>query len=686
MSIPRDKSDTPPHIQRISIDNSERNTNTNRNSNSKMPKSLFTFFNNNKFGRKLAYIAHPPQKSAKESSTVSESVGSSFRDKVIQPQKARKCEKFLDGGIWMLASVIATITSLLAYDFTIAFLPKDVDISTDIILLIVFWFFFIELIVASLVRRGYFLSFWFWLDFIAMVSMIPDLTLLLALFGANDGDINIANTQASKAGKSGRSAVALKAIRMIRFSRLLRVLRVFKFFQAEEEEDVKQNVADAGSSKVGQIVSEAVTKKVIVLVLVLVLPWMDPSGASYGEAAETCSYLFKQCIDNNINFEQSLQIFENVGVPLLYINIGNNILLNDATTISDRRDIEMWTLQLDNNDIIKFDIRSNVLEEAALGMCLTLFAILIFAFSTLFVTASTMSLVVQPIARLTELLMRMAGVIGLLGGAQTVENLMEDKDELFIVEALCERIMDIFGGGNQSNYDSSSNKGSKKALSMMASRKVTQITSGDRVWEIDVKEKHRTSVIERRVKRSFVDFVKSEARETSIDEDGFSELKSLQSIVDNPITLYCLRMFMTSNLTINNLLFILEAQEWKQQQKKKFHGLYNRYCDDRSPAQINLNADMFEKIAKVANSEVPLNDNVFEEAINETWSLMEVNVFKQFLKSDHCKFYVHMKQNDPVTLNQLQLSVPDNITGANVQKEVIRSSEKQFPEYFSTER
>merc|ERR1719384_924464 len=566
----------------------------------------------------------------------------------------------------MIASVVATITSLLAADFTIAFLPKEVDISTDIILLIVFWFFFVELIVASIVRKGYFLSFWFWLDFIAMISMIPDLTLLLSLFGA-EGEENIANTQASKAGKSGRSAVALKAIRMVRFSRLLRVLRVFKFFQAESV-DEEDDPVDAGSSKVGQIVSEAVTKKVIilVLVLVLVLPWMDPTGSSFSDAAITACLMFKELITTNaVSTDRGLAMLNDIGADVLYINIGGNILVNHAEILQKRRSIEIWTLDLSDGDSMKFDLRPNILEESALGLVLTIFAIIIFATSTLFINASTMTLVVQPIARLTELLMRMAGVIGLLGGAQNVENLMEEKDELFIVEALCGRIMDIFGGnsGDKSADDGSGRgrkkRNSKKALSMMASKKITEITSGDRIWEIDVREKHRTSVIEEKVQKSFVDFQKSEAREedVSIDHEGWKELKSLQAIVDNPITLYCLRMFMTSNLTINNLLFILEAEEWQNRTKGKFEAIYHKYCDDRSPAQINLNANMFEAISKVERGEEVLTEEVFEEAMAETWNIMELNVYKQFLKSDYCKFYVHMKQNDAVTLNQLQLSV-----------------------------
>merc|ERR1712013_155597 len=282
-----------------------------------------------------------------------------------------------------------------------------------------------------------------------------------------------------------------------------------------------------------------------------------------------------------------------------------------------------------------------------------------------------------------------AGVIGLLGGASTVEKLMEHKDELFIVEALCERIMDVFGGDSDCSgqHFGGRNSNSRKAISMMASRKITQITSGDRIWEIDVKEKHRTSVIEERVNHSFADFVKSIQNRSESDEERDDEekeqaigheLRSLKAIVDNPITLYCLRMFMTKNLTINNLLFVLEAEEWAIETRRKFNSLSNKYCNERSPAQINLTAKQFSRITCVQKGKGALTDTVFVGALTETWDLMERNVFEQFLDSDYCKFYVHMKNNDPFTLNQLQLSivpVSDEQEMGKPKAQLIRTSE-----------
>lgn len=611
----------------------------------------------------------------------------------------------------------------MAFDFTMAFLPKDFDLSTDIVLLIVFIFFAIEIVILSLFRKEYFLSFWFYLDVIALVSMIPDMSLLLALFGADSSDVNISSARASRAGRSSRSAGAVKALRMIRFSRLLRVLRVFHFFNIEEhEEDDDADVVDASTSKIGQSVTDAVTKKVIMLVLtlVLVLPWFEPSSYSINDAAQSATSLFDLSIRNGADSTEALQFLENLPVPLLYVKHVDSgtetVYVNEASTIDSRRDAELWSLTISTGTALVLDIRESIFEEAYLGLLLTLFAIVIFGISTLFISSTTITLVVKPIHRLTELLMKMAGVIGLLGGAQTVENLVKEKDELFIVEKLCERVMDIFGSGNNSgkaakrasvlardqfgqptvgldplkNTDDGNEPEKPKALGLMATQKVTNIKSGDREWQIEVREKHRGSIVEAKVHSTFRQFQASAASTEVIDPQEHEELTNLHNIVYNPSTNFCLRMFMTSNLTINNLLFVLEIDNWKDRCRSDFKQLYHRYCDDRSPAQINVSAKLFKEIAviydnveediileendkqtgnmKVGSANVKidapqqndhktLSTDVFDKAYKETWHILQTNIYKQFLQSTYCKFYVHLKNTDPLTLNQLKMKV-----------------------------
>lgn len=657
-----------------------------------MVKSLYRFFTSHAAAKALVYSPDEPKTALKKSFTNDAESISIYFDKIEKLELVKYMEKVLESRIWQIISIIATITSLLAYDFTIAFLPKSVDVSTDIVLVVVFAFFFAELAMASLFRRGYFWSFWFWLDLIALVSMIPDLVVV-------SDYVNLSNTRASKAGKSGRSALVLKTIRMIRFSRLLRVLRVFRFFLDEDHEERRKmdNPVDASSSKVGQTVSEAVTKKVILLVLslVLFLPWFDPNEISFADAATSASQLYRHAVvkdpNNQTWTDECLNIFKNVGSDILYINIDTGdgqqlIPINNEEVLNIRRTMEIWYYRF-NDNIFKFDLRDSVYEEAGLGMCLTFFSILIFTFSTIFVTASTMNLVVKPIARLTELLMSMAGVIGVLGGASAVENLMAEKDELFIVEALCERIMDIFGNDGRTSSSvpqHGKRNNSSKAMGMMASRKVTQITSGDRVWEIDVREKHRTSIIERKVHHAFSDYRNSEAKNELTNTSAFHELDSLKSIIDHPLTVYCLRMFMTANLTVNNLMFVVETEAWQNKTRRGFNKLYNKFCDERSPAQINVSSKVMAKIKAVENQSEVLSEDIFEEASEVTWQLMERNIYNQFLESDYCSFYIHMKRNDPLTLNQLQLtSLEEEEVEPPPNVRVIQSSEKGFPAYFS---
>ena len=109
-----------------------------------------------------------------------------------------------------------------------------------------------------------------------------------------------------------------------------------------------------------------------------------------------------------------------LGAPLLKLESGvtSAVMIEDISTMNERRTIEMMAFDTALGSTYTLDLRSQVYEEAGLGMLLTIFAIFIFAGSTIFVNSATMHLVVTPIARLTDLLVRMAGMVGILGGSQ----------------------------------------------------------------------------------------------------------------------------------------------------------------------------------------------------------------------------------------------------------------------------
>lgn len=97
-------------------------------------------------------------------------------DYPLTPWK-QKLENFLASWIFQLLIGLFTLWALFADDFRIIFVPKDPgDVVFDVINLIVMTSFMIEVVIASITRRKYFGSFFFFMDLISTLIIIFDLT------------------------------------------------------------------------------------------------------------------------------------------------------------------------------------------------------------------------------------------------------------------------------------------------------------------------------------------------------------------------------------------------------------------------------------------------------------------------------------------------------------------------------
>lgn len=85
--------------------------------------------------------------------------------------------------------VIVTLYALFADDIKIAAFEKKNDEAFNYITSVVFGVFILEIIINSIVQRNYFLGFYFWLDILATVSLITDITWIwFAIVGEEDVD------------------------------------------------------------------------------------------------------------------------------------------------------------------------------------------------------------------------------------------------------------------------------------------------------------------------------------------------------------------------------------------------------------------------------------------------------------------------------------------------------------------
>ena len=135
-----------------------------------------------------------------------------------------KIEQFLENYIWIILMSVVTFYALFFDDLRILFLPMEADMTCDIITVACIFLYTVELILGSVAVEGYFFSFYFWVDAVSLISMLPDVTFIV---NAIEGGFSAADG-ASDIAKTGRATKVVKVIRIIRIIRLLRIVKIYK--------------------------------------------------------------------------------------------------------------------------------------------------------------------------------------------------------------------------------------------------------------------------------------------------------------------------------------------------------------------------------------------------------------------------------------------------------------------------
>jgi len=176
---------------------------------------------------------------------------------------------------------------------------------------IALFLFFFEFVAFSLAKPGYLFSFYFWLDLIATLSLIPDIGFIdvASIFSGDDGDVGSADQ--ARAGRAARAGTrAGRVVRIIRLVRLVRIMKLYKqlvermkgsskntaqvtpdgdnfvlgggdsAMTSREDGDPSKKRKGAEVSKVGAALSEKTTRVVILLILLMlfVVPFLDDTG------------------------------------------------------------------------------------------------------------------------------------------------------------------------------------------------------------------------------------------------------------------------------------------------------------------------------------------------------------------------------------------------------------------------
>jgi class 3 adenylate cyclase len=242
--------------------------------------------------------------------------------KTLRPRHIAISRWIVDSRAFIVTTTLLTIYALIGDDIRLMATEQPDDDIFAAITITCMAVFTVEIILSSLGKDDYFLGFFFWLDIVSTISLVMDLQAaqdwLSELTSGEDGEVD--NARASRTAKIGA--------RLGRILRLVRIIKLYKVAydarQRKKSREAREARAEPGDdddwldevdedglelqpeSRVGKKLSELTTRRVIVLVLVMmfVIPWLRidqaaqlPFSAYYG--ADLVHEAFSKMIAEN---------------------------------------------------------------------------------------------------------------------------------------------------------------------------------------------------------------------------------------------------------------------------------------------------------------------------------------------------------------------------------------------------
>ena len=298
-----------------------------------------------------------------------------------------KMVKILDSTTVLIAMIIVTFYTLFSDDIRISSFPMSTDSVFFGLSSCALAFFGIEMILCFIFKPEYRWSFYFWLDLIATISIIPDIGWIWdTIVGLKSASGN----QIANAGQSSRAGTrSTRAIRVVRLVRLMRIAKLYKHAKRAVKSNSVDNVYDNDEmsvpreSRVGKKLSDIITKRVIILVMVILIlnPLFDL--AFYITPLTSWDYGITAIHDYSAvgNSTDLVEFYQNVYIqdsrPLIYLNFSSGYHWSSTqTSVFNLRSIEMYYSQTIDSIAI-FDIREDTQLDAKLSMCKTIFVCIV---------------------------------------------------------------------------------------------------------------------------------------------------------------------------------------------------------------------------------------------------------------------------------------------------------------------
>lgn len=338
----------------------------------------------------------------------------------------KKLEEFLNNTTLTILMSIITIWVLFADDIRMLATSMESDDAFTILNIVFMALFFIEYLLSCYALPNYFLSFFFWLDLISVISMILDIQWFYTFIINEISGNNVPGTKlkaAASIAKAGRGAkIGSRAVKILRVLRIIRLVRISRLYKATTKLGKNKNGSlepQMEESKIGKKLTELTTKRVIILVLSMIIGIIVFNSSFYYSTLNSIDFGMK--IFNEISnpddptfsrlFNAYIDIHRNISTPILYADIFNLKYEANTSELHLRFD-EMITAQesceslslIDNNTrcYAIFDNRIASQTTALINIIKTLFICMMLTGGTICFSQDTSELVLDPLESIIE--------------------------------------------------------------------------------------------------------------------------------------------------------------------------------------------------------------------------------------------------------------------------------------------
>mmetsp|Transcript_7568 Transcript_7568/g.16769 ORF Transcript_7568/g.16769 Transcript_7568/m.16769 type:complete len:817 (+) Transcript_7568:10-2460(+) len=325
--------------------------------------------------------------------------------------------------------------------------PKSSDTILYTFVLVVFLLFMIEFSFYSLFKPGYVGSFFFYLDFLAAVSLLPDVLLLweIELFASGGGGLAVA-----RAGRAARAG-----------TRAARVVRIFKLFSlVRRSNNTKKKMSEQGTSRIGAAVKAGITQKVIMIVAIMLIstqllelivtsPSLSQQGVDFRNTLDNMEMLLRMSGNDTSKdpfYNYTVEVIDFFNDPdgncpeardfvtrgfddvedckIRHLRIGGRDIFGDEFSYSDLRTTptERLVFEQDENQMVLETIK-DAQSEALNNLITVLFVTILLAFATTVLSSDSDRIVIGPLETMTSMVRTLAH--DPLGGVE-----IEDEEEL----------------------------------------------------------------------------------------------------------------------------------------------------------------------------------------------------------------------------------------------------------------